>query len=182
MPPVPRPWTTRLLCAALLAAPLASVAAVPGLAALGALPQRWRDDDGRVLALADLTGQRVILTMAYASCHRLCPGTIAALQAMQHRLDERGERAAIVVVGYDPASDDPATWRQYRVARRLDRANWHFVTGSPDDTRRLALALGFEFWNYDEHVMHGSRVLIFDAAGAPQVALGPETSDWAAAL
>ena len=161
---------------------LALAGGAPPVARLADLPQHWRDDDGRELALGRLTGQRVVLTMAYASCHHICPMTLAALGAMQRRLDERGERAQIVVVGYDPVNDDPAAWRQYRRSRHLDRANWHFLTGSPYSTARLAHALGFDFWMYDEHVMHDSRVLVFDARGTAQVALGPETPDWAAAL
>lgn len=178
----------RVLAALVLALALGAVAgpalatAAVGGARLADLPQHWRDDDGRELPLARLAGQRVILTMAYASCHRICPMTITALQAMQRALDARGEHAEIVVVGYDPANDDPGVWHRYRRARHLDRANWHFVTGTADDTARLARALGFDFWNYDEHVMHGSRVLVFDAGGVPTAALGPETPDWAAAL
>jgi protein SCO1/2 len=165
-----------------LLAPVASLGAAPGGARLADLPQRWRDDDGRELVLSRLTGQRVVLTMAYASCHRTCPLTITALEAMQQRLDQRGEQVHFVIVGYDPVNDDPAAWHQYRRHRHLDRSNWHFLTGSPDSTARLARALGFDFWMYDEHVMHGSRVLVFDAAGTAAAAFGPETPDWAAAL
>ena len=155
---------------------------VPGAVRLADLPQHWRDDDGRDLPLEGLAGQRVILTMAYASCHRICPMTIDALKAVQRALDARGEHAAIVVVGYDPANDDPGVWHQYRASRHLNRANWHFVTGTADDTEKLARALGFDFWKYDEHVMHGARVLVFDGRGMPERALGPETPDWASAL
>ena len=161
------------------AAAAAGTAAAPDLAEL---PQRWRDDDGRELALARLAGRRVVLTMAYASCHRFCPLTIKSLEAMQRRLDDRGEQAHIVVVGYDPANDDPAAWHQYRRNHHLDRANWHFLTGSRENTERLARALGFDFWKYDEHVMHGSRALVFDAGGKAQAAIGPETPDWASVL
>lgn len=160
----------------------ASAHEAAGAPSLAELPQRWRDDDGRELALARLAGRRVVLTMAYASCHRICPLTIKALEAMQRRLDDRGEQAHIVVVGYDPANDDPAAWRVYRRSHHLDRVNWHFLTGSPEDTAQLARALGFDFWRYDEHVMHGSRVLVFDAGGNAQAALGPETPDWASVL
>ena len=187
MDPVARPlpaFAARLTLAATLAlgSVVAGASAAQGGARLADLPQHWRDDDGRELALARLTGQRVILTMAYASCHKICPVTIASLKQIQRALDARGEQAQIVVVGYDPANDDPAVWRQYRSSRHLNRANWHFLTGSTSDTARLARALGFDFWKYDEHVMHGSHVLVFDAHGAPQSALGPETPDWAAAL
>jgi cytochrome oxidase Cu insertion factor (SCO1/SenC/PrrC family) len=187
MDPVARPLRTlpaRMALAAALAlgSVVAAAGAAPGGARLADLPQHWLDDDGRELALARLTGQRVLLTMAYASCHKICPVTIDSLKKVQRALDARGEQAQIVVVGYDPANDDPAVWRQYRSSRHLNRANWHFLTGSAQDTERLARTLGFDFWKYDEHVMHGSRVLVFDADGAPQSAFGPETPDWAAAL
>jgi cytochrome oxidase Cu insertion factor (SCO1/SenC/PrrC family) len=187
MDPVARPSPVPVACLAVVAAlALGSVGAAasgaPGVARLADLPQHWRDDNGRDLALDHLAGQRVILTMAYASCHKICPVTIDSLKQMQRALDARGEQAQIVVVGYDPANDDPSVWRQYRSSRHLNRGNWHFLTGSADDTERLARALGFDFWKYDEHVMHAARVLVFDASGAPQSALGPETPDWATAL
>ncbi len=185
MDPVARSLPALAALMALLAALAPGVAVAsgaPGGARLADLPQHWRDDDGRELALAHLAGQRVILTMAYASCHKLCPVTIASLRQMQRALDARGEQAQIIVVGYDPANDDPSVWHQYRSSRHLNRANWHFLTGSAHDTEQLARALGFDFWKYDEHVMHGSRVLVFDAHGVSQSALGPETPDWTAAL
>jgi cytochrome oxidase Cu insertion factor (SCO1/SenC/PrrC family) len=146
------------------------------------LPQSWREDDGRAVELRSLTGHRVILTMAYASCHVICPSTIAQLKRMQLRLDNSGEQADFVVIGYDPQNDDPATWHQYRSNRHLDRGNWHFLSGSRDDTERLARQLGFEFWKYDEHVMHGARALVFNAHGEVESELGPEIRDWAGAL
>jgi len=175
----PRAFAAALACVALATAGVARAAAVPQLAQL---PQRWQDDDGRELALGQLSGDRVILTMAYASCHRICPATINALAAMQKRLDARGETAAFVVVGYDPDNDDAAAWREYRRRHHLERANWHFLSGTRAHTEQLARALGFDFWKYDEHVMHGSRALVFDASGRLQVALGPETRDWASVL
>jgi protein SCO1/2 len=146
------------------------------------LPQNWRDDSGQPISLAALSGQRVVLTMAYANCHRICPMTIGDLQRIQAALDERGDRAQFVIVGYDPANEDPATWRQYRRSHHLPRPNWHFLTGSVEDTSRLARQLHFELWKYDEHVMHESRVLVFDAHGLLTRELGPETSDWSSAL
>jgi cytochrome oxidase Cu insertion factor (SCO1/SenC/PrrC family) len=166
-------------------AALGVLAVSPALAAgtaLTQLPQSWREDDGRTVELHSLAGHRVILTMAYASCHVICPSTIEQLKRMQQRLDARGEQADFVVIGYDPRNDDPATWHQYRSNRHLDRANWHFLSGSRDDTERLARQLHFEFWKYDEHVMHGARALVFDVRGEVESELGPENRDWAGAL
>ncbi|MDE2251157.1 MAG: SCO family protein, partial [Gammaproteobacteria bacterium] len=153
-----------------------------GTPRLDQLPQAWRDDSGQPLALADLAGHRVILSMAYTSCHHTCPATLNELQRMQQRLDARGEQASFVIVGYDADNDDPRSWHQYRLNHRLERPNWHFLTGAAKDVRRLARQLGFEFWNYDTHVMHDSRVVFFDSKGAYSGAVSPATGDWAAML
>lgn len=162
------------------------VALSPSLAHAGArldlLPQRWTDDRGKELKLSELRGQRVILTMAYANCHYICPMTMDGLLRMQHALDARGEQASIIVVGYDPRNDKPSDWHHYRIDHRLSRTNWHFLSGSEDGTRDLAWQLGFGFWKYDEHVMHESRVVVFGADGNVQVALTTPTADWPAVL
>jgi protein SCO1/2 len=177
----------RLAIAATLACGLcaggaATGAGLAGGARLAVLPQSWLDDSGKPLTLADFAGQRVVLTMAYANCHRICPMTIEQLKQLQAALDSKGENAAFVVVGYDPSNEDPTTWRQYRRSHHLSRANWHFITGSVADTQRLARQLRFELWKYDEHVMHDSRVLVFDTQGLLVSEFGPQNVDWSNAL
>ena len=173
-------WLSETLAALVLClAPLAS----PAVGAnLDQLPQRWRGDDGHLIELSSLAGRRLVLTMGYARCHVICPLTIGQLQEMQRRLDDRGEQAEFVVIGYDPENERPTDWHAFRTSRHLDRGNWHFLMGSRSDTERLARQLGFDFWKYDEHVMHGMRALVFDARGTVQVELGAETKDWAAAI
>lgn len=156
--------------------------AAPAVSFFDGLPRHWRDDDGRDLLLTDLRGRRVIMTMAYASCRKICPVAILRLQEMQQELDRRGEHAEFVIVGYDPVSDNPAVWRQYRATRQLTRLNWHFLTGSSGDTERLAQSLGLPFWKYDEHVMHDFRIVVFDANGAVHASVDSSRSDWKRAL
>jgi len=164
-----------LLCLGLLAALAADAAA-----RLEQLPQRWRDDQGRALALTELLGHRIFLSMAYTRCRRVCPTTLSELQRLQQRLDERGEQASIVIVGFDPDYDDPQSWRNYRAQRKLERNNWYFLTGTLTETRQLAQQLGFDFWTYDTHVMHDSRVVVFDQRGLLTAAVSPVTADWSA--
>ncbi len=170
-----------LICGLCIAAAAHGAGLVGGVR-LGVLPQSWLDDNGSPISLSGFTGQRVVLTMAYANCHRICPMTIASLTRLQAALDAKGEHAVFVVVGYDPENDDPAAWRHYRRSHRLDRPSWHFLTGSDADTAQLARQLHFERWKYDEHVMHDSRVLVFDTHGLLARELGPETGDWSDAL
>jgi cytochrome oxidase Cu insertion factor (SCO1/SenC/PrrC family) len=153
-----------------------------GGVSLGELPQTWHDDRARDLVLTGLVGHRVVLTMAYAACHRLCPTTIDEFKRMQRVVDARGETVDFVIVGYDPKNDSPAVWHQYRLSRGLNRDNWHFLSGSQTATQQLAHQLGFPFWTYDEHVMHESRAVIFDTSGVQRAVLDSKTSRWSDAL
>ena len=146
------------------------------------LPQDWTDDNGQILPLAALRGQRVVLTMAFASCHRFCPMTIEELQRMQQRADQRGEPLTFLVISYDPANDTADVWHRYREHHHLSRPNWHFVRGSAPDTRRLARQLGFTFWVYDDHVIHESHAVVFDAQGNAQAALDSHVTHWSDVL
>ncbi|HYL00271.1 MAG TPA: SCO family protein [Steroidobacteraceae bacterium] len=150
------------------AAAVAAAATHPGLppVRLGDLPASWHDDLGRAFDLHAVQGREVVLTMAYATCHRVCPVTIHDLGQLQQDFDRRGVRAEFIVVGYDPDADDSAAWHQYRRSRHLTRDNWHFLVGTRADVQRIARQLGFRFWKMDEHVIHDSRIVRFDEHGA----------------
>lgn len=157
-----------------LSALLLLVVALPGVRitpacassiGLAGLPPAWLDDRGQPFDLRTLQGHAVVLTMAYATCHRVCPMTMRRLQQMQRDFDRRGTSAEFLVIGYDPDRDDAAAWHQYRETRHLTRSNWHFLVGPRAAVEQTARQLGFEFWKYDEHVMHDTRVLYFDEHG-----------------
>lgn len=184
-----RAWLCLLLLPATLALAASQQAASqqaalrPSAGLLGELPAQWRDDLGRTLQLESLYGQRLIFTMAYANCHRICPLTMRHLQQLQQELDARGSRATFVIVGFDPDADDPAAWHQFRTRRQLTRANWLFLSGhSSQQVHAFAARLGFEYWKYDEHVMHDERVVVLDPHGQLQLRFGPGVALDAAAI
>ena len=168
--------TCLLLSCTLLAGAMLHEAHGAGLSLLERLPQRWVDDQGRDTNLGEFRGRRVFFTMAYATCRRVCPMTMARLQQLQDEIDARGESAEFVIVGYDPTVDDPPAWRQYRRSRGLTRDNWHFLSGSVASTEQLAQQLGFRFWKYDQHVMHDYRVVAVDEHGQLAAEYTPQTA------
>jgi cytochrome oxidase Cu insertion factor (SCO1/SenC/PrrC family) len=145
---------------------------------LDRLPQVWRDDRGEILRVPELQGHRVFVTMAYTSCHRICPMTMNRLSEIQNGLDARGMSAEFLIVSYDPINDDPAAWRRYRASHGLLRDNWHFLRGTPDDTARLARVLDFEFWRDGEHVMHDFRIVALGCDGGWKGAVDSAHGDW----
>ncbi len=70
-----------------------------------------------------------------------------------------------MVVGFDPANDDPQAWRDYRANHGIEGAHWHFLTGTPASTRDFGRRFGFRYWQVDEHVMHEQRVIVLDGQG-----------------
>ncbi len=174
-----------LALTALLAAGAATAAATTAASGgvLGQLPAEWRDDLGHSVRLDSLRGERVIFTMAFASCHRICPATMQHLQQLQLQLDALGSRAQFVIVGYDPDADDPEAWHQFRIRRQLTRANWLFLSArNAQQVHAFAARLGFDYWKYDEHVIHDGRVVVVDPQGRLQLSFGPGTELDAAAI
>src|SRR5882757_2527660 len=107
-----RAYVTLPLCLMFLAG-LDPAPATSATARLEQLPADWLDDGGQDFHLGSLRGHLLVLTMAYASCHRVCPLTMERLQRLQRDYDSSGIDAQFVIVGYDPEADDPATWKQY---------------------------------------------------------------------
>jgi cytochrome oxidase Cu insertion factor (SCO1/SenC/PrrC family) len=191
---MPKPWTANLAvtlrrvgayCAllAVLALPVISGASDHNrlrvaTVSLDRLPPKWQDDRGNTLRLETLRGQRVFLTMAYTSCHRICPMTMERLSELQRDLDARGISAEFLVVSYDPGNDDSAAWRRYRSRHGLLRENWHFLIGTEADTERLARELGFEFWRDGDHVMHDYRIVAMGGDGAERGFIDSSHGNW----
>ena len=123
----------------------------------------WTDSDGRALRLAELRTPLRVMTMAYPACKKVCGTTTLVLSEIQGRLDAMGVDADFVIVTYDPSSDSQEDWRDYRARRKLDRANWHFLTGDAVATRKVARNLDLDFWSYHGHIVHDFRILLFDA-------------------
>jgi len=129
----PSRYAGRVLIALLLVVALPGVRITPACASatgLAELPRAWLDDRGQPFDLRTLQGHAVVLTMAYATCHRVCPMTMRRLQQMQRDFDRHGTSAEFLVIGYDPDRDDAPAWHQYRETRHLTRSNWHFLIGT----------------------------------------------------
>ena len=131
-----------------------------------ALGLSFIDDHGASRALSEWRGKPLVIAMAYGACRSICSTTLRTLEEVQAAADRRGEVLDFVVVSIDPTEDTPQAWADYRRGRRLDRANWSFLSGTPAATRVLARFLGVRFWRYDEHVMHDFKLLRLDTDGA----------------
>jgi protein SCO1/2 len=113
---------------------------------------RFKDEDGRVVALGDYFGKRpVILTLNYFECPMLCTevlnGLVSALAVMNFSV---GKEFDVVTVSFDPR-DTPERARQKKAAylgrykRPGSESGWHFLTGSDHEIAALTRAVGFRY-------------------------------------
>lgn len=147
------------LFAALLLMPLYAASQEAAVAPIYRLPMTWTDDQGQPVTLAKWQGKQVIMTMAYSTCRKFCPITINRLKQLQNLLDKRHIAMEVVIISYDPSVDKWQSWAEYRKSRNLNWENWHFLTGSLEDTKTVSQFLGMDYWLYDEHVMHNFNIV-----------------------
>jgi len=153
----------KYLIAALLAVLSASAGAGGWTLGPDLRDHRWVDSDGGELRLSRLRSPLIVMTMAYTTCRRVCSTTTLVLSDIQKRLEAMKIDADFVVVGLDPENDSPADWRDYRSQHKLNRENWHFLSGDAQSTRKLARGLDLSFWTYHDHIVHDFRIVLFDA-------------------
>jgi protein SCO1 len=146
---------------------VSAIACAAGAAGSSLAPElrerQFTDSDGRVFRLSTLQGPLIVMSMAYGNCRKVCKTTTLTLGEIQKRLDQMNAKADFVIVSYDPIHDTPAEWSDWRARRHLERSNWHFLSGDPDSTRQIARDLDLNFWNYDDHIVHDFRIVLFDA-------------------
>ena len=73
-------------------------------------------------------------------------------------------------------------FRGDRPFRKLDRANWQFLSADDHAVSEIAQRLGVHYWRYGEHVMHDFRILRISADGRVLHAMTAFDEDAAAML
>ena len=140
----------------------------PSLFTIG---ESWLDENGQRVTLMQWRGRPTVVAMEYSACRFICSVYWRRLVQIQAEADRRGLALEFVILSIDPEHDTPAAWREYRKARELNRANWHFLTGSRAMTTRAAALLGVRWWYDEDHLMHDFKVVRLDADGSPARAL-----------
>jgi protein SCO1/2 len=116
---------------------------------------RFTDASGREVQLGEVLSKTkpVVLTLVYYQCPQLCNLVInGQVKAMQEAGLELGKDFEAVTVSIDP-KDVPAQSlerrrRHLQSLGKPETAPWSFLTGSEENVRKLADALGFKY-TYD---------------------------------
>jgi len=113
----------------------------------------FKDETGKIVKLGDFfnKGKPVALTLNYFSCPMLCPLVLDSLANTVKNMDFTvGKQYEIITVAIDPREGprDAAKAKEKYLAKynRPGAAQgWHFLTGSEQNIRRLADAVGVRY-------------------------------------
>src|SRR5262249_53223429 len=136
---------------------LAAVAAL--MAALACMPahaqsNRWGagyfpnvpvvTQDGKTLKFYDdvIKGRRVVVSFIYTNCPDIFPLTPARVAQLEDRPgDAVGRDIFFISLTVDPVRDTPARLKEFADAFGAGHG-WLFLTGQPDDMRKVTTSLG----------------------------------------
>ena len=123
--------------------------------------------DGTRMALDELRGQPMLVTMFYTSCDGVCPLLAFAMRRVIAALpaDERG-RLKAVMVSFDPERDSPKALQEFAQLHDLDAPQWLLARASDSDVRNLAAVLGIRYRELPGGVYsHSAVITLVDAQG-----------------
>lgn len=111
------------------------------LEVLGAVPAfTFTSQDGQQVRLQDLKGKVVLFNFIYTNCKTECPRDSEKISKVRDELETKGllgEKAMLVSISVDPARDTPEVLKKYGQKYGADAANWLWLTGTPEETKKV---------------------------------------------
>ncbi len=98
------------------------------------------DQLGRTVTDGDLRGRVVLANFVFTNCVEFCPTLTPRMAQVQERLEEDGllgSEVALLSFTVDPEYDTPDVLRAYANTHGADHDAWRFLTGSPEEMRRI---------------------------------------------
>lgn len=126
------------------------------------------DQNGEPLALADLRGKPLIVSLIFTSCATVCPITTEHLreEAANVRRALGDDKFNILTFGFDATGDRPAQLAGFASSHRILREdNWFIASADPDTTEAFLEELGFSYRAGAGGFDHITQTSILDAEG-----------------
>ena len=123
------------------------------------------DQDNRSIHLSQFEGKVVALTFGYSRCPNptYCFRLANNLAQLQRRFSGSSANDLILItIIIDPANDSQEALSTYAKTWKADPARWHFLTGSVEQVRSVALLFGMNFWDDEGFLTHVSHTAVID--------------------
>jgi protein SCO1/2 len=126
------------------------------------------DQRGGRISLAALRGKVVALNFVYTACQLpdFCRRTVNDFDVVQKHFRSRlGRNLVLLTASFDPARDRPDVLAQYAAKWKADPDVWHFLTGTPEEVRRVLDLFGVSAFPDDGLVDHSLHTVIISRDG-----------------
>jgi protein SCO1 len=136
-----------------------------------ALDAPLQDESGHSVTLGQYVDKPTILMFNYFRCPGICPVLINSVVDVINRIKaEPGRDFRVIAVSFDP-TDRPELAREKKanylnqLKKPFSPDNWHFLTGTAEDTRAVADSAGFNYRQQGDMYMHPGALIILTPKG-----------------
>lgn len=126
------------------------------------------DQTGATVSLSQLRGQVVVVNFIYTSCAltQFCFRVANHLANIARRFDDRlGKDLTLLTVTFDPARDTVEVLREYASQWSVAPGHWRFLTGDPEEVRRVCDLFGVDAFPDEGLMNHSLRTGVIDRSG-----------------
>lgn len=130
-----------------------------------------RDENGKPVTLRELVDKPTLLTLIYFRCVDLCPRLLNGVAEVASRTRALPAKDfQLIAVSFDDR-DTPQIAAQKRksmlegMSRTIPPSGWRFLTGTAQNTKALADAVGFKFKREGEDFVHPAAILFMSPRG-----------------
>lgn len=126
------------------------------------------DHRGEPLALADLRGRPLVVSLVFTSCATVCPLTTEHLrdQVIAARKTLGKDSFAVLTFGFDARGDTPAQLTGFAGTHRiLGLDDWYVASADEATTEAFLRELGFSYETSARGFDHVTQTTILDAEG-----------------
>ena len=133
---------------------------------------RFVERDGQSRSLKDLQGEIWVAGFFFSTCSGPCPALNSQMGEISRAVTRTKGKVKVVSITVDPETDTPEKLRVYADKFGAGK-NWWFLTGSLDDTFRLARE-GFKLAvevnppataSRDGKMLHSTKIVLVDGQG-----------------
>ena len=119
-----------------------------------------QSSDGTSVALSELRGKPLLVTLFYSQCSSVCPMITARLQSIESQITPRNRHnLTILMISLDSERDTPEALATFKHEHHIQGSNWIVARAAAGDVRALAAVLGVRYRELPDHSFNHSAVI-----------------------
>ncbi len=128
---------------------------------------QFTDSFGNSVKLGDYSGQPLLISLIFTSCHHVCPALTQHLKiSVKAAREALGDTSfQVVTIGFDTANDTPERMRDFARKQGIDEPNWSFLSSTSENMAKLVENVGFIYFSTPRGFDHITQVTIVGRHG-----------------